>query len=166
MLSFFIFVLNLAVTILELTASQLMNARCESFNVGEEGGGGGGRSLLHGLSTELFLLLTVSFVLSVHQTKQVISSCHLRCLPCFIHCADVPGGELGGCLGCQKGVGLAASIRLSLQCIILPLGEGPSTPKSDSLGFVAEVSGTDLVFPVKGSKPYPSLLASRRGGPF
>ena len=44
------------------------------------------------------------------QTKQgyvivVRLCCHLRCLPCFIHCADVPGGDLGGCFGCQKGWG-------------------------------------------------------------
>ena len=43
-------------------------------------------------------------------------------------------------------VGLVASIKLSLQCTLFPLDEGPSTPKSGSLGLVADVSATGLGF--------------------
>ena len=115
---FLIFVLNLVVMILELTASQLTSAHCAYFvsikaipSVREGEGRGGGRSVPHGLSTELFLLMTISIVLcpsGLTQTKQWYLAvpylcCHLCCLPSFIHCADVPGGDLGGCLGCQKG---------------------------------------------------------------
>ena len=52
-------------------------------------------------------------------------------------------------LDVRKGIGLAASIRLSLQCVTLPLDEGPSTPKSGSFGFVISVSVADLFSPVK-----------------
>ena len=52
-------------------------------------------------------------------------------------------------LDVRKGIGLAASIRLSLQCVTLPLYEGPSTPKSGSFGFVISVSVADLFSPVK-----------------
>ena len=91
------------------------------------------------------------------QTKQgylvvVHLCCHLRCLLCFIHCVDVPGGHLGSCLRCQKGWGewgegggLAASTRFSLQCVIHPVDEDPSTLKSGSFDLVIDVSVADLV---------------------
>ena len=46
----------------------------------------------------------------------------------------------------RRGVGLAVSIRLSLQCVIFRLCGGPSKPTSGSFAFVVDVSLTDLVF--------------------
>ena len=95
------------------------------------------------------------FTCDLTQTKQGLIPCSCLSLlphalpPYVIHCVGVPGDDLG-CLGCQKRrVGLAASIRFSLQSIILSVDEGPTTPKSGSSGFVANVSVTDFFFLVK-----------------
>ena len=109
-----------------------------------------------------WLVLSLSGLTQTKQGYLVVSylCCHLCCLPC--HSANVPGDNLGGPLGCQKG---GWPFRPSLQCVILPLHEGPYTPKSNSLGFVTDVSVTDLAFPVKSCLPYPNPLPSWKGGP-
>ena len=59
---------------------------------------------------------------------------------------DVQGGDLGCCLGCQKGDSLTDSITVSLKRAIHPLDEGPPPFKSVSCGFVVIVSMTDPFF--------------------
>ena len=61
------------------------------------------------------------------------------------------GGGGGG-----EGGGLAASTRLTLQCVIHPVEEDPSTLKPGSFDLVIDVSVADLVFRSRVVSPVPT----------
>ena len=126
---------------------------------GGGGGGEGGRPFPHGLSTELFLLMTVSLVLTVSiqsHTDQagIPSSCSSLlppALPSLLH-------TLCGCSRWRSwwlswisegGLALQRPPGFHRSALLLPIDEGPFTIMFGSLGFVVDASATDLDFPVK-----------------